>query len=30
MTKREQVQKEASQAIIDNRFIGTIEVSPRI
>jgi len=30
MTKREQVQKEASQAIIDNRFIGTIEVSPRV
>jgi superfamily II DNA or RNA helicase len=30
MTKREQVQKEASDAIVTNRFKGIVEVSPRV
>ena len=30
MTKREQVQQEASLAITDNRFLGIIEISPRV
>ena len=30
MNKREEIQRQGTQAIVDNRFVGILEMSPRV